>query len=79
MWQNRKAWGCEFAISCLLLLSAVGCRTEIKSPIPSPYYLHDGPVATRPDHLGPEAIRAFEEYKLEREKLRAGVEEDARQ
>ncbi len=67
---------------CPLMLAATGCQTSVGGQtLPSPYYLKDD-VQYYP--AGPEfklsnQVRALEEYKLDREKLRAGVEEDARQ
>ena len=67
---------------CPLMLAATGCQTTVGGQtLPSAYYLKDD-VQYYP--AGPEfklsnQVRALEEYKLEREKLRAGVEEDARQ
>lgn len=79
MRQNDTVSNCGLALVCLLILSAIGCRTEIKSPAQSAYYLHDGPVAGIPE-LTPETIRAFDAYKLERARLQAGgVAEDAAQ
>ena len=67
---------------CPLMLAATGCQTTVGGQtLPSAYYLKDD-VQYYP--AGPEfklsnQVQALEEYKLEREKLRAGVEEDARQ
>ncbi len=67
---------------CPLMLAATGCQTTVGGQtLPSAYYLKDD-VQYYP--AGPEfklsnQVRALEEYKLDREKLRAGVEEDARQ
>ena len=67
---------------CPLMLAATGCQTTVGGQtLPSAYYLKDD-VQYYP--AGPEfklsnQVQALEEYKLEREKLRAGVEDDARQ
>lgn len=68
------------ALLCPLMLSAIGCQTTVGGQtLPSPYYLKDD-VQYYP--AGPEfklsnQVQALEEYKLDREKLRAGVDEDA--
>jgi hypothetical protein len=65
-----------------LMLAATGCQTTVGGQtLPSPYYLKDD-VQYYP--AGPEfklsnQVQALEEYKLEREKLRAGVDDEARQ
>lgn len=65
-----------------LMLAATGCQTTVGGQtLPSPYYLKDD-VQYYP--AGPEfklsnQVQALEEYKLEREKLRAGVEDEAGQ
>ena len=67
---------------CPLMLAATGCQTTVGGQtLPSAYYLKDD-VQYYP--AGPEfklsnQVQALEEYKLELEKLRAGVEDDARQ
>ena len=67
---------------CPLMLAATGCQTTVGGQtLPSAYYLKDD-VQYYP--AGPEfklsnQVRALEEYKLEREKLRAGVDDEAGQ
>ena len=70
------------ALLCPLMLAATGCQTTVGGQtLPSPYYLKDD-VQYYP--AGPEVklsnqVQALEEYKLEREKLRAGVDDEAGQ
>ena len=70
------------ALLCPLMLVATGCQTTVGGQtLPSPYYLKDD-VQYYP--AGPEfklsnQVQALEEYKLEREKLRAGVDDEAGQ
>ena len=78
MWHNEKAWSCEFALSCLIMLSVVGCRTEIKPQTPSPYYLLDGHeyCPSGPEFKLSNQVQALEEYKLERDQRRAALAKD---
>ncbi len=68
------------ALLCPLMLAATGCQTTVGGQtLPSSYYLKDD-VQYYP--AGPEfklsnQVQALEEYKLEREKLRAGVDDAA--
>ncbi len=68
------------ALMCPLLATAIGCQTTVGGQtLPSAYYLKDD-VQYFP--AGPEfkltnQVQALEEYKLEREKLRSGLDEDA--
>ena len=70
------------ALLCPLMLAATGCQTTVGGQtLPSPDYLKDD-VQYYP--AGPEfklsnQVQALEEYKLEREKLRAGVDDEAGQ
>ena len=70
------------ALLCPLMLAATGCQTTVGGQtLPSSYYLKDD-VQYYP--AGPEfklsnQVQALEEYKLEREKLRAGVDDEAGQ
>ena len=74
-WAARN---CGIASLCLLTLLGVGCRTEIKSPTASPYYLLDGHeyCPSGPEFKLSNQVQALEEYKLERAKLRASADED---
>ena len=80
--QNRIALSLMLALLSPLMFSAVGCQTTVGGQtLPSPSYLKDD-VQYFP--AGPEfkltnQVRALEEYKLEREKLRAGLDDDASQ
>ena len=68
------------ALLCPLFATAIGCQTTVGGQaLPSAYYLKDD-VQYFP--AGPEfkltnQVQALEEYKLEREKLRSGLDEDA--
>lgn len=78
--RNRIALSLMLTLLCPLMFSAVGCQTTVGGQtLPSAYYLADD-VQYFP--AGPEfkltnQVQALEEYKLEREKLRAGLDEDA--
>ena len=78
MSHHWAARNCGITSLCLLTLLAVGCRTEIKSPTPSPYYLLDGHeyCPSGPEFKLSNQVQALEEYKLERAKLRASADED---
>lgn len=68
------------ALLCPMFMTAVGCQTTVGGQaLPSGYYLKDD-VQYFP--AGPEfkltnQVQALEEYKLERERLQAGLEEGA--
>ncbi|MBC7819228.1 MAG: hypothetical protein IAG10_20260 [Planctomycetaceae bacterium] len=75
MWRNRIALCFVIALFCPLMLSAVGCRTTVGGgSLPSP---NDGiqyfpaPLEFKLTNL----VQPLEEYKLEREKLRAGLDD----
>lgn len=78
--RNRIALSLVFTLLCPLMFSAVGCQTTVGGQtLPSASYLSDD-VQYFP--AGPEfklsnQVQALEEYKLEREKLRAGLDDDA--
>ena len=78
--RNRIALSLIVTLLCPLMFSAVGCQTTVGGQtLPSPTYLSDD-VQYFP--AGPEfklsnQVQAMEEYKLEREKLRAGLDDDA--
>lgn len=81
---RRNAISLSFAIAvlCPLMLSAIGCQTEIRKQAPAT----QGNVVDSLEYIpaGPEfklsnQVQAHEEYKLEREKLRAGVDDEAGQ
>ncbi len=67
------------ALLCPLWIAAVGCQTTVGGQVlPSGYYLKDD-VQYFP--AGPEfklsnQVQALEEYKLERERLREGIDSD---
>ena len=61
-----------------LFVTAIGCQTTVdKKTLPSAYYLKDGPeyVPDGPEFKLANQVQALEQYKLEREKLRSGLEE----
>ncbi len=69
------------ALLCPLFGTAIGCQTTVGGQsLPSAYYLKDD-IQYFP--AGPEfkltnQVQALEEYKLEREKLRSGLEEESK-
>ena len=78
--RNRIALSLVVTLLCPLMFSAVGCQTTVGGQtLPSSSYLSDD-VQYFP--AGPEfkltnQVQAMEEYKLEREKLRAGLDDGA--
>lgn len=80
-WNGISA-GLTMALLCPLMLAATGCQTTVGGQtLPSPSYLKDD-VQYFP--AGPEfklsnQVQALEQYKLEREKLRAGLDDEAGQ
>lgn len=64
-----------------LAVGSIGCQSTVGGQtLPSPWYLSDDVQYFK---AGPEfklsnQVRAMEEYKLEQERLRAGVEEDVK-
>lgn len=81
MRRNELSLRFVIAALCPLLLSAVGCGTGIRKEAPAAheYFLSDGPqyFPTGPEFKLSNQVQALEEYKLEREKLRAGLDDDA--
>jgi hypothetical protein len=79
MRQNGISALLTITLLCPMMASLVGCQTTVGGQtLPSPWYLKDD-VQYFP--AGPEfklsnQVRALEEYKLEREKLRAGIEDE---
>ena len=79
MRRNEISQSFAIAALCLLMLSVVGCGTGIRKQTPA----SQGDLVDTPQYFpaGPEfklenQTRALEEYKLEREKLRAGLDKD---
>lgn len=78
--RNRIALSLLMTLLCPLLFTAVGCQTTVGGQtLPSASYLQDD-VQYFP--AGPEfklsnQVQALEEYKLEREKLRSGLDDEA--
>ena len=74
-----RIFAIAIAVRYLLMLSAIGCQSEIRKQAPVAQDYFGKGVQYFP--AGPEfkltnQVQAIEEYKLEREKLRAGLEED---
>ncbi len=63
-----------------LIGTVIGCQTTVgKQGTPSASYLKGGPqyFPAGPEFKLTNQVQALEEYKLEREKLRSGSDEDA--
>jgi hypothetical protein len=67
-------------VLCLPMLLAIGCQSGIRQQTAATRndFLNDGPndVPAGAEFLLENQKQALEEYKLEREKLRAGLEDD---
>ena len=79
MFRNGIPASLVIALMTALFGTAIGCQTTVGGQaLPSAYYLKDD-VQYFP--AGPEfkltnQVQALEQYKLEREKLRSGLEEE---
>ena len=67
------------ALLCPFFATAIGCQTTAdKKTLPSAYYLKEGPeyFPAGPEFKLTNQVQALEQYKLEREKLCSGLEEE---
>lgn len=68
------------ALLCPLFGAAIGCQTTVGGQaLPSAYYLKDDVqyFPAGPEFKLTKQVEALEEYKLEQERLREGVEAEA--
>ena len=80
MRRNKNSRSFAIAVLFLLMLSAIGCGTGIRKQAPAVHndFPNDGPndFPSGPEFKLSNQVQAMEEYKLEREKLRAALAED---
>jgi hypothetical protein len=70
--------GLALAAAGLLSLAVTGCQTSVGGQtLPSAYYLYDDVqyFPAGPEFLLPNAERAHEEYRLEQQRIEAGLAE----
>ncbi|MCX7419779.1 MAG: hypothetical protein NT013_09615 [Planctomycetia bacterium] len=80
MWRNGIPASLVVALLCPLFATAVGCQTTVGGQaLPSAYYLHDDVqyFPAGPEFKLTQQVQALEQYKLEQQKLKSGIDDEA--
>ncbi len=80
MWRNGIPAGLVVAMLCPLFATAIGCQTTVGGQaLPSAYYLKDDVqyFPAGPEFKLTQQVQALEQYKLEQQKLKSGIDDEA--
>lgn len=80
MWRNGFPASLVVALLCPLFATAIGCQTTVGGQaLPSAYYLKDDVqyFPAGPEFKLTQQVQALEQYKLEQQKLKSGIDEEA--
>jgi hypothetical protein len=80
MWRNGIPASLVVALLCPLFATAVGCQTTVGGQaLPSAYYLKDDVqyFPAGPEFKLTQQVQALEQYKLEQQKLKSGIDDEA--
>ena len=80
MWRNGIPASLVVVLLCPLFATAVGCQTTVGGQaLPSAYYLKDDVqyFPAGPEFKLTQQVQALEQYKLEQQKLKSGIDDEA--